>query len=214
MEKWWWVKSVDRRISGAAGFVQKCRQTIDKIDKKYLLKPPWPLLHINRYLSCPDDDRSIAPCVADLDIENVSLPEDPSFKELTEEILLYLRMSIYQGCVDDINDRWSEKLMRFCEIRFHELEKISTKKCGNKSSAKLHMLHCTAYLIDKAIFAKDIRLVNTVMKLCDLKWLFDGSIYRGKIGSKEHDIKAGLFQFRIIVLLDYTLKKLRQDACL
>jgi hypothetical protein len=132
----------------------------------------------------------------------------PSFKYLNEGILLSLRKSLYRQSETETVSLWAEKLMRFCEIRFATLKKRAIEKWTDAQAAQLNMLHLSAFLLDYYRSSKDLRYLNTVLKLADLGWIIDPKSLARNL-TKTHD-KAitSLFQFRILLLSEYALARL------
>ena len=136
--------------------------------------------------------------------------QQPSFKYLTEEILISLRNCLYNQSEMDTVSIWAEKLLRFCEIRFASLKKRAHEKWGDRQVTQLNMLHLSAFLLDYFAHSNDLRFLNTVLKLADIGWIIKiKSIYRGLSATNDH-ILNNLFQFRILLLTEHALNQLSQ----
>ena len=95
----------------------------------------------------------------------------PSFKYLTENILISLRQLLYNRSEMDTVAIWAEKLMRFCEIRYATLKKRAFAKWEERNTVQLNMLHLMAFLLDYYSYTKDLRYLNIILKLFDLNWI-------------------------------------------
>ena len=94
---------------------------------------------------------------------------EPSFKILSDEILVSLRHHIYTPSKSALVKNWSEYLLRFSEVRYRSLKNRAIGKCHTKEAAQLHLLHLAAFFMDQAIYTKDIRLLNIVLKTYGLQ---------------------------------------------
>ena len=138
---------------------------------------------------------------------------EPGFANLTDEILLWLRYHIYTGAELDTVALWVEKLMRFCEIRYATLKQRSVEKWNDPASAQMGMLHLSAFLLDYALCANDVRFLNTVLKLADLKWIVNTKTIEKKLSDGKYLVSA-LFQFRILLMTEYAMQQLRKGCVL
>jgi len=189
-----------------ASFIQDCWRIICDQDIHILTNHYYPLYHMDQYLDCFDLKPLLLP-----EIHAKNLPDIhsimPCFKDLNDTILFSLRHNIYTQTHLNSVEKWAEKLMRFCEIRYSDLKKRAIKKCKNKSAAQLHILHLATFLMDHSILKRDIRLLNTVLKLSDLKWLIHTKTLINKLDQKNHETSIALFQFRIILMTEYCILK-------
>jgi len=153
---------------------------------------------------------TLPPFEINMNIESKVGSIDPSFKNLTEEILINLRYHIYtQTDLDDVAI-WAEKLMRFCEVRYSTLKKRSADKWQNKATLRLNWLHISAFFIDYCIFTRDIRFLNTVLKLLDSNWILNKRTIKNKL-EKENNV-SDLFQFRILLMTEYLINQLYKET--
>jgi hypothetical protein len=128
---------------------------------------------------------------------------EPSFKNLSNEILLILRLSIYNETNMEVIAAWAEKIMRFCELRYGSLKNRSVKKCGNINAAQLHMLLLTSFLLDYADDSKDMRFLNIVLKLMDLKWIYNKiNLINAKIADVNEFLQCRLLIKTELILLN------------
>ena len=139
---------------------------------------------------------------------------DPGFENLTEKILVHLRQWIYAQRELDTAALWAEKLMRFCEVRYSILERRAYRKWGDKKIARSNLLQLTAFLLDYSLLTKDIRFLNTVLKLADLKWLFNIKTIKKELTQEGEQFLLALFQFRIALLSEYALSRIRRGETL
>jgi len=149
-------------------------------------------------------------------IERTSVvqPNQPGFKNLSEEILLALRQNLYITADMDTVTLWAEKLMRFCEIQFPTLKGRAVAKWGDRSAARLHMLHLAVLLLDYYLYSKDLRFLNTVLKLADSGWLISGKTLLRDLKEGKGSFVSALFQFRILLITEYALDHLQKGATL
>jgi folate-dependent phosphoribosylglycinamide formyltransferase PurN len=134
----------------------------------------------------------------------------PSFKGLTPEILLVLRECLYRADGLDIVRNWAEKLMRYCEIYLPGLEQRALKKCGGSLDARLLVLQLAAFLLDASLVFRDLRFLNTVLKLLDQRWLANpglvlNDLTRRAAGGYAAIALAAAFQVRLFLVSEYAL---------
>lgn len=142
------------------------------------------------------------------------LSREPSFAEVTEEVLLWLRLHLYAEKEMAMVAVWADKLMRFCEVRYKTLRKRSLDKCKNSWEAHLLMLHLTAFLLDYALYTRDIRFLNTALKLEDQRWIFNKKTISTRLSGDQKPIISGLFQFRILLVTEYAMDRLSKGSVL
>jgi hypothetical protein len=142
------------------------------------------------------------------DRPGISSPATPSFKGLTDEFLLALRRHLFAQSESSLVTQWAETLMRFCEVRYHSLRSRAISKCGSKEAAQLHLLHLAAFLMDQAIETRDVRPLNTTLKLTDIKWLLDTRTIARNLTRTDSRFVAALFQFRLVLTSEYALDQL------
>ena len=138
----------------------------------------------------------------------------PAFKNLTDEILLQLRYEVYAQKEPEQVSPWAEKLMRFCEVRYHDLEKRTVAKLGDRAAARLHFLHLMVFLMDYGVFSGDPRYLNIVLKLERQRWAFDESAIKKALSSRGAEFLAGLFHFRLLLLTEYGLSRISKGPAL
>jgi len=189
--------------------INNCWNVIQKKEKVFLVNNYQPLSFIDDYLSYFD-----LPLLPGLNIKSEALTDinsvDPSFKALTDDIIYSLRHHIYTKTKIDIVDKWAEKLMRFCEVRYSTLKKISISKCETKVAAQLHILHLACFFMDQSFSTKDIRFLNIVLKLADLEWVFNKRENVSALIEKNNDLNSALFKFRIILMIECAINKLQE----
>lgn len=189
--------------------IRECRDLILRIDPGRLAAKPFPLLHIDDLLSCFDLPPLRLP---DLDVVTPGEIPDvkPSFKNLTDDILLCLRHAVHAQTEQVAVSKWAERLLRFCELRYRTLYERSIGKCGTRVAAELHLLHLAAFLADQAIHSGDVRVLNTVLKLSDLNWLLDRKAIKRKLCGNGEEFYSALFQFRVILATECALHRLHR----
>jgi hypothetical protein len=164
-----------------------------------------PLAHIEPYLAyfdlSPTPELSNSEAALSTHIDSV----DPSFKVVTNDHLFSLRQCIYSRRNSAVVDPWAEKLMRFCEIMLPDLKRRSIEKCGTNQAARLHLLHLATFLMDQSIATQDLRYLNTVLKLMDLKWLMNPKRF-------SNDFNIALFEFRLVLTTEYAVRQLCEDG--
>jgi hypothetical protein len=192
--------------------IRDCWASILKLDRHEWQVPLQPLCHIRLYLEyfnlplMPLDEK----IASDSDITGI----EPGFKNLTDEILLKLRSCIYSTAEMDSVSDWAEKLMRFCELRMGSIKKRAVEKCQSQASARLHLLHLAAFLLDDGVCVKDIRFINTALKLADIKWMLDPGQINKKLTGDREEFLTGLFQFRVLLVMEYTMDRLQEGKSL
>lgn len=183
------------------------------LNKELLQEPPYPLAHLEtpiQYFCLPPLPGSSEKLEAPM--EPVSV--EPSFANCSNEILLWLRVQLYDEKSLSVVSTWAEKLMRFCELRLSTLRKRCLDKCKTLSNVRLLMLHLTAFLLDYAVYSKDARYLNTALKLTDLKWIFDQKLIKKELISSQRSDAVTLFQVRVLLLNAYALDRLSKGNSL
>ena len=136
----------------------------------------------------------------------------PAFKNVNEDILVSLRRHTEARTELASVSRWAEKLLRFCELRHRSLRQRAAKVCGSQATAQLRLLHLAAFLMDQFFYTKDLRLLNTVLKLADWQWILDeGQLKRG-LRRTDGATVAALLQFRMLLTTEYALHQLSKGA--
>lgn len=168
----------------------------------------------------------LAPCLNAFGLQTMDLPaidwqvepdmlaKEASFKESSHAILLSLRRCLYAGKEMETVRNWAEKLMRFCEVRLPGLHKRAIEKCGNPASANLLVLHITAFLADFALASRDLRFLNTALKLTDLNWVINERSIARKLNGCPSDLDSALFQFRVLLSIEYAITELAGEGAL
>jgi len=182
-------------------------QTILDLEPRLLVDDRLPLVHIEKYLSFYKLPPSPLPEFESKSAVNIHSAQ-PSYKNLSAGILFALRQNLYEHTEIDSVALWAEKLMRFCEVRMSSLRKRAFTKWGNKAVAKNRMLELTAFLLDTYFYSDDLRYLNTVLKLSDLKWILNTQKIQPNLTKKDERVIAALFEFRIILLTSYALDRL------
>jgi hypothetical protein len=168
----------------------------------------------------------LEPCLAAFGLEPIVLPtmelkaapemfsKDASFKESSHAVLLSLRQCLYEAKGMPTVANWADKLMRFCEVRLSSLRQRALEKCGNSADAGLLMLHLSAFLLDYALYSKDTRYLNTALKLADLHWVVNERSIPRKLNGNPKDVTSALFQFRVLLMIEYGMRKLNGEGTL
>jgi len=188
-----------------------CWNVIQQKDKALLTAGYQPLSFIDDYLSYFD-----LPLLLGLNIKSEALTDisyvDPSFKALTDDIIFSLRHHIYTQTKLDIVDKWAEKLMRFCEIRYFTLKKRSINKCKTTVLAQLHILHLVCFFMDQSFCSKDLRFFNIALKLADLKWVFNRRTILCALIEMNNGFDSALLHFRIILTIEYAINQQQEGG--
>lgn len=194
------------------GVIRDCWKVILQKDIRLLNDARLPLINIQDYLAYFK-----LSSLPSMELKTDAAPDihstEPGFANLTDEILLGLRYHIYAGTELETVAGWAEKLMRFCEIRYATIKQRSLEKWNDPVSAQLGMLHLSAFLLDYALCANDVRFLNTVLKLADLKWIMNTRAIKKKL-SDGKDLISALFQFRILLMTEYAMDRLRNGRAL
>lgn len=135
----------------------------------------------------------------------------PSFKNLTNDIIFCLRRNTFAQREMDVVNKWGDKLIRFCEVRYRTLKKRSIAKCGSKVFAQLHILHLACFFMEHFFYAKDLRYLNIVLKLADLKWVIGRNENMSALIENNGNLCSTLLEFRIITMIDYAIEQLQKD---
>jgi hypothetical protein len=170
----------------------------------------FPLAGLQKYsesLDLPDlpviDFKPPLPKIAETD--------KPSFLHLSEEVLLHLRLCLSSGEDIALVSDWAEKLLRFCEIRFSSLKERAIDKWGDLDSARLNLLHLTAFFLDYFNIVRDLRYLNIVLKMMDLRWIVRWSKISADLQRKDERFISALFQVRVLLMVEAELVALEHD---
>ena len=137
---------------------------------------------------------------------------EPQFKTVTGECLTYLRFCLFAGEETELVGVWAEKIMRYCEVWKSEIKTRAFSRWPSSDNPVLQMLQLTAFLLDYYFHSLDLRYLNTVLKLADMKWLVDPSRVEDDLRSGDDaTFVSGLFQVRILFLRERALKKLEES---
>ncbi|MCX7608367.1 MAG: hypothetical protein N2049_04010 [Anaerolineales bacterium] len=141
-----------------------------------------------------------------VDISDIVLPTaSPAFKNLEADTLLILRKCLYAGKHLDLAARWAEGLMRFCEVRLSSLESRARQKWGTISAARLQLLEVGVFLLDAYFVQRDLRFLNTALKLTDQKWLFPP---QPLLAFWPQPRLAAVWQWRMSLMITYLLAEI------
>lgn len=134
--------------------------------------------------------------------------EKPTFKNLTENKILTLRKYVYEEERNDSLDFWAEKLMRFCELYLPSLKKKALEKWKDKTSARLQMLLLSTFLLDYSFYSKDLRFLNTVLKLSDFDWIVSEKTVERRLKNSDVTFVCALLEFRVRLMTHCAVSKL------
>ena len=181
------------------------------VDKSRLSDPRGPLIGLKRVAEYfglePVEEVGI-----DVGRDPRALSTSPTFKNLTEEDLPVLRRKLSRDEDPELVAAWAEKLMRYCEIRRRDLRKTAFRKWPSGSRARLLMLQIAAFLLDYYYRGRDLRYLNTALKLSDMKWIVDnGRISSGLRSSDQDEFAAGLFGLRVVMMREQVLRQLEGE---
>jgi hypothetical protein len=132
----------------------------------------------------------------------------PSFRDLTGDILNTLLWNLHNQTDISTVALWAEKLLRFCEIRLPTLKKRAFNKWVSRQKVNELMLRLTSFLLDFYFFSLDLRYLNTVLKLSDLKWITDHARIQSKLSFTDQRLEFALLEYRILLLNTYALQTL------
>ena len=138
----------------------------------------------------------------------------PGFKPLTDDILLSLRQHLVDRSDLTFVDLWAEKLLRFVELRRRSLRSRAVSKCGHAAAARLHVLHVACFLMDYAAFSRDVRFLNTALKIADMGWVLHRQTIMKNLSTRDDRFIAALFQFRLVLMSEWAIARLRQGGTL
>jgi hypothetical protein len=168
-----------------------------------------PLYFIDNYLSyfglplMPQVNIDTAPSTELLGVS-------PCFGNIDDNMIFSLRYHLYNEAKLENVGAWAEKLMRFCEVRYHSLKKRAKNKCVTNAAAKLHVLHLVCFFLDYSVAVSDLRFFNIALKLMDLKWVLNRRTILNMLIKQKGEIDAALFQFRIILIKEYMINQLQE----
>ncbi len=136
---------------------------------------------------------------------------NPTFKSTTDDHIIYLRQCIKNRDNIDQVVAWTEKLLRFCEIRLATLKTKVFEKCGTSRSAKLHGLMLGALFLDLYELTKDLRLLNIALKLADQKWVAERSTLMQRLTQRGADFQLNALELRVITKIEDSIGALENE---
>ncbi len=191
--------------------IRNCWEIIQQIDNDRLNTQFQPLVHIDRFLT-PFDLSPLAVNEARADLTPDFNTIKPGFSNLTDEVILALRYCLYAQERLDTVSNWTEKLMRFCEIRYSSLIRRCARKCETGTAARGHILHIAVLLMDQLIATNDLRYLNTALKLMELRGILNKKNLHSDLSRNNDEIELALFQFRLVLATEYAVCKLHEGA--
>jgi hypothetical protein len=99
-----------------------------------------------------------------------SLEEFSSFKKLTLEDINNLRMMLFNSV--EIDYSWSERILRFLEIRMSEIKKRLQINYNSNNLMVVFKDCIISFLLEIYYYKKDYRFLNVAMKLMAVKFKF------------------------------------------
>lgn len=136
----------------------------------------------------------------------------PSFKNLEQADFTVLRYWLFEGENDLQTYDWAETLMRFSEINQNSLMEKARIKFQSRSKARLFLLEMSAFLLDFYFMRKDLRFLNTVLKLIDLPGLFTRHTISKDLAGNIDQISIALLQIRVMLMSRAALHQLANKA--
>jgi len=137
------------------------------------------------------------------------LPAEPLFKNLTSDFLPVLRYKLSDGAEVDVAVSWAERVMRYCEIWRHDLEKRMQTKTSSPADAVLFTLQIAAFMLDTYETTNDHRYLNLALKIRDMDWVATTrSISNGLRDADQDQFVAALFGVRIHLMCDRAVARL------
>lgn len=100
-----------------------------------------------------------------------SLREYNSFKNIGVDILVSLRIKVAKNDLDDVVQDWCEKILRYVEIRYAQLKTNEIKFNRTNEQSIKNFTQIVNLFIDYYLKSKDLRFINTALKLMDLDWI-------------------------------------------
>lgn len=185
----------------AADLVEGWRRAVG-LDAVVLAASPRPLARVEQsaaFFGLPlPPEVALAPPAA----EGLAAAK-PSFRELSEPVLLALRGALHAGERAGQVEAWAETLLRFCEIRFTTLARRSREKIADSDQARTHLLHLAAFLLEYGARHRDARFLNTVLKLLEAPWFARRSTLVRDLGRSGEVRLAALLHLRLLVASEH-----------
>lgn len=131
-----------------------------------------------------------------------------ALSELDETGLILLRKYLYYSKPDDRLSDWAEKLLLYCEIHRLRLRKKLVARFGDKVRSELFLLQMVALLIDFYNSYKDVRFLNSGLKVYYSHWR---RAFRGlSLNSQKYPLNfvCTLFHVRFLLLSERALQQL------
>lgn len=110
---------------------------------------------------------------AKFDFENfeLTISSFSTFREIKIDDIQRLRVLNYLNENSSSFDYWTEKILRYCEVRYRVL--LEREKANNRSKSEIISLfvQIRSLFLEIYLQRKDLRFLNTALKLNDLNWL-------------------------------------------
>ena len=104
-------------------------------------------------------------------IESHELRTYTKFPEIGIDELNNLRIYAQNNTINSSNEYWIYKLIKFCEIRISELKKSKNRFTNYSEEGALKIILIQSLFLDLYYTRKDIRYLNTSLKLDDIDWV-------------------------------------------
>ena len=97
-------------------------------------------------------------------------PQTPSFSNFSTDMALPLKAGLWAS--EEFRTQslaWSEKLMRFCEVRCSELPARARERWGSKSEWRRGLVELAVLFLESHRATGDLRHINAAIKLQELR---------------------------------------------
>jgi len=191
--------------------IAQCWREIGRADKEVIRGDGFSLVNVKEYLAY----FGLSPLGYEIGPSKgfrIPCAVAPSFRNLTDEILLSLWYCLHRKENLTTVIEWAEKLMRFCEVRYRDVKRVATEKCGSKELARKHLLKLTAFFSDLANTSGDPRYVNIALKLAEQRWIVDGKRLKRELTAEGDELICALYGFRVLLTLEYAIGKIESGG--
>lgn len=178
--------------------------------------------------SAPGSDPALRPLLAMLNTDAIPLglpelpgapdrhlaeprffPHTPGFKNFSPDMALPLMAGLWTSeRYRDHSIQWCERLLRYSEVRYPKLLQSSLDKWQTCGRAREGLIRAASLLMEAGRARRDVRYLNAVLKILDLKIAFKPSALLSSLRATGPLLETGLLTLRVIVQAESSLRRL------
>jgi hypothetical protein len=139
--------------------------------------------------------------------ENMVLPKYRNFNLLSPTLLNVLRYKIYTVADTDTLTSYANGIFRYSEIWLYKLYATQLSEKKNAAEVNLLLINVCNFLIDYSRLSKDLRFLNTALKILQLKKMpvLRKQLAKDLTTSQQHYYRL---RIRAVLLLEHQVQQL------